>query len=120
MANPQAPAAGGGALLPAEDALDLGAEFRREVGAVEAIRHVGREEADLGAAIIAAALELQPIERLRRGKREPGVGQLALAAGAGRLLLQDAEDLRLQNVAPGDREVRGRLGRLRLLDHLRN
>src|SRR5689334_5496117 len=62
--------------------LDLGAERRREVGALQRIGDIGGEEADLGAAIEAAALELQAGERLSLGELDHRIGDLDLAAGA--------------------------------------
>ena len=88
------------------------AEFRRDVGALQRIGDIGGEESDLGAAVEAAALEFEAVERLRARQRHHGVGELDFAAGAGRLLFQEVEDLRLQDVAPGDGEIGRRLGRL--------
>ena len=82
--------------------LELRAELRRDVGARERVGDIGGEEADLGAAVEAAAFELQAVERLRARERDHGVGELDLAAGAGCLLFQNVEDLRLQDVAAGD------------------
>src|SRR3569623_3588805 len=81
---------------------------------LQAVGDVGAEEAVLGAAIMALALELDAIECLRLGKADHGVGELDLAAGAALLGLEELEDLGLQDVAASDREVgwRGALGRL--------
>ena len=49
----------------ADDLFDLGAEARRDVGACERVGDVRGKEADLGAAIEAAAREFQAIEALR-------------------------------------------------------
>src|SRR5262245_33912986 len=62
--------------------LRLLAELGPEVGARKRVGEVGGEEADLGAAVEALAVELQPIERLRFGELDHGVGELDLAAGA--------------------------------------
>src|SRR5215470_6856028 len=100
--------------------LRLLAKLRPQVGARERIGHVGGEEADLGAAVEALAFELDAVERLLARKPAHGVGELDLAAGATLLLLQDAEDLGLQDVAAGDDQARRRLLGCGLLDHLRD
>src|SRR6266545_2402649 len=105
-------------LLVPEQALRLFAEFRRDVGAGEGVGDVGGEEADLGAAVVALAVELQAVERLALGERDHRVGELDLAAGAARLRRQEVEDLRLQDIAAGDDEIRRRLRARRLLHHL--
>src|SRR5260221_4278856 len=86
----------------AEQLLDLGAECRREVGALQRVGDIGGEKADLGAAVETAALELQAVKRLGLGELDHRVGDLDLAAGAALLLLQQREDFRLQDVAAGD------------------
>src|SRR4029079_16280671 len=73
-----------------------------QFGPLQAVGDVGAEEAGLGAAIMALALELDAVEFLRLGEADHGVGELDLAAGAALLGLQDLEDLRLENVAAGD------------------
>src|SRR5215470_19456656 len=57
------------------------AELGPEVSARERVGEVGGEEADLGAAVEALAVELQAIERLRLGELDHGVGELDLATG---------------------------------------
>src|SRR5437588_3958330 len=91
--------------LLAEQLLDFLAERRRDVLARQRIGDVGGEEADLGAAVEAAAGKLQAIERLLLGELDHGVGDLDFAAGAAALRRQDVENLRLQDVAAGDDEV---------------
>ena len=54
------------------------------------------------------AVELHAVELLRFRQPDHGVGELDLAAGAALLGFQNLEDLRLQDVAPGDRQVRRR------------
>src|SRR5690349_4229919 len=80
--------------------LDLVAERRRDVGPRHRIRDVGGEEADLGAAVEALAVELHGVERLALGQRDHRVGDLDLAAGAAGLVRKQVENLRLQDVAP--------------------
>src|SRR5215831_12051648 len=100
--------------------LELGAEIRRDVLARQRVGDVGGEEADLRAAVKTLAGELEAEERLRLGQAHHAVGELDLAAGAARLVLQDGKDLRLQDVAARDAQTRGRLLALRLLYHLRD
>ena len=90
----------------------------RDVGARQRVGDVGGEEADLGAAVEALAFEFQAVERLLLGKLDHRVGELDFAAGAALLRRQDVEDLRLQDVAAGDDEVRRRLRARRLFHHL--
>src|SRR5215475_4674531 len=104
----------------AQQPLRLLAEFGPEIGARERVGEVGGEEADLGAAVKALAVELEPVERLRLGEFDHGVGELDLAAGAAALLGENAKDLRLQDVAAGDDQIGGRLLARRLLHHLRD
>ena len=93
-----------------EQLLQRRPECRRDVVARERIGDVGGEEADLRAAVEAAAFELQAVERLLLGEPDHRVGELDLAAGAALLGRQDVEDLRLQDVAAGDDEVGRRFG----------
>src|SRR5262245_54807742 len=89
-----------------EEPLRLLAQLRRNVGTGKGIRNVGGEEADLGAAVIAVALEPQAVERLPLGELDHRIGKLDLAAGAPVLRRQDVEDFRLQDIAAGNDEVR--------------
>src|ERR1700749_4213783 len=84
-------------------ALHLGAEAVAQIGAGHAVGDVGAQEAGLGAAIVALALEFDAVEFLRFRQADHRVGELNLAAGAALLGLQYLENLRLQDVAPGDR-----------------
>src|SRR5438132_1505178 len=88
--------------LLAQYPLQLRAKLRRNVLAGERIGHIGGEEADLRAAVEALAGELEAAEALRLGEPDHRVGELDLVAGAARLVGQDVEDLRLQDVAAGD------------------
>src|SRR5205814_3259142 len=78
---------------------------------------VGAQETRLRAAIVPLALELDAIETLAFGEPDHGVGQLDFAAGTALVPLQDLKDFRLQDVAAGDRQVRGRGSLGRLFDH---
>ena len=98
------------AAVLARQSFQLGAKRRRDVVARERVGDVGGEEAELRAAVEGAALELEGVDRLRLEQPQHRVGHLDLAAGAGLLVRQQVEDLRLQDVAPGDDQVRRRLG----------
>ena len=91
--------------------LHLRPERGREVFALEAEGDVGDQEAELGAAVIGAPVEAHAVEGLALGKLHHAVGELDFAARPFLDLLEEAEDLRLQNIAAGDDQVRGR-GRL--------
>src|SRR6185437_16056811 len=107
-------------LFAAEQFRQFAAQRRSDVVALQRIGDVGGEESDLGPAVEAAALELQTVKGLRLRKLHHRVRKLDFAARAGRLFRQHLENLRLQDVAPGDAEVGWRFGRLRLFDHLRD
>ena len=62
--------------------LDLGAELRGDVVAGKRVGDIGGEEADLGAAVEGAALELESVERLLAREPDHRVSELDLAAGA--------------------------------------
>src|ERR1700692_1141491 len=85
--------------------LHLLAQHVPQVGARHAEGDVGAEEAGLGAAIVALALELDAVETLGLCKTDHRIGELDLAAGAAALGFQDREDFRLQDVASGDRQI---------------
>ena len=104
-------------LRSAEQRLDLGAQSRRDIVPCQRIGDVGGEEADLAAAIEAAAFEFEPIERLRLRQANHGVGQLNFAARTTSLGRQYVEDFRLQDIAPGDDQIRRCVVARRLLDH---
>src|SRR5947209_2824021 len=89
----------------------------RDVVAGECESDIGGQKTEAGAAIIGDAVEAHAMETLFLGERQHGVGQLYLAAGALFALLEDGENLRLENVAAGDIQVRGRCALRRLLDH---
>ena len=93
------------------------AKLLRDVGPRERVGDIGGKESELRAAVEGAALELEGVTRLRLEQTQDRVGHLDFAARAGLLVRQQVEDLRLQDVAPGDDQVRRRLGRLRLLHH---
>ena len=96
--------------------LHLRAQAVAQIGARHAVGDIGAQEAGLRAAIVPLAFELDAVEFLRLRQPDHGVGELDLAAGAALLGLENLEDFRLQDVAPGDREV-GRRGALRRLLH---
>src|SRR4051812_48927725 len=102
----------------AQQPFQLLAERRRDVRTIERIGHIGGQEAKLRAAIIGAAIELVTVERCCFGLRDHRVGKLDLATRAALLIFQNAEDLRLQDVASGDDQVRWRGSARRLLHHL--
>src|SRR6266481_8837097 len=93
------------------------AQVLAQIGARHAEGDIGAEEAGLGAAIVPLALEFDAIEALGFLKPNHRIGELDLAAGAVFQRFQDLEDLRLQNVAPGDRQIRWRGALGRLLHH---
>src|SRR5882724_2008666 len=93
------------------------AQVLAQIGARHAEGDIGAEEAGLGAAIVPLALEFDAIEALGFLKPAHRIGKLDLAAGAVFQRFQDLEDLRLQNVAPGDRQIRWRGALGRLLHH---
>src|SRR5579883_217711 len=78
---------------------------------------VGTQKSGLRAAVMPLALKLQPVEFLGLGKPDHRIRKLDLAASAALLRFQDLENLRLQDVAPGDRKVRRRRALWRLFDH---
>jgi hypothetical protein len=97
-----------GRVSSADERLDLGAQRRRDIVAGQRIGDVGGEKADLAAAVEAAAVEFQPVERLPPGERNHRVGELDFAAGTVALVRQNVENFRLQDISAGDDEVGGR------------
>src|SRR4051794_14454507 len=97
--------------------LHLRAQTVAQIGARHAVGDVGAQEARLGAAIVPLTLKFDAVELLRFSQTDHGVRELDLAAGAALLGLENLEDLRLQDVAPGDRQVRRRGSLWRLLHH---
>src|SRR5258708_4036846 len=86
--------------------LHLPAQAVAQVRARHAEGDVGAQEAGLGAAVMPLALELDAVKTLGLGKSDHRIGELDLAAGAALLGLEDLENLRLQDVAPGNRKIR--------------
>src|SRR5437879_3972521 len=82
--------------------LHLLAQTVAQIGARHGERDVGAEETRLRAAIMPLALELDAVEALHFRKADHRIGKLDLAAGAALQRLQDFEDFRLQDVAPGN------------------
>src|SRR3954449_9988716 len=85
--------------------LHLRTQAVAKVVARHAVGDVGAQEAGFRTAIVPLALELHAVEALRFGEGLHRIGELDLVARAALLGLQDLEDFRLQDVAPGDREV---------------
>ena len=82
------------------------------------VAEVGRLDVALGAAAVETlALELVGQHAAVLSLLHQGIGDLDLAALARFSLLDQVEDVRGQDVAADDRQVRRRLFRLRLLDH---
>src|SRR5258707_12971279 len=96
--------------------LHLGAQAIAKVVARHGEGDVGAEETGFRTAIVPLALELDAVEALRFRKPDHRIGELDLAAGAPLLGFQDLEDFRLQDVAPGDRQI-GRSGALARSSH---
>src|SRR5579871_2495082 len=96
------------------------AEPGREVGAIEAECDIGGEEAEFRAAIVGDAVEANAVERLLGAQSDHAVGQLDFAPSPLLAAFEDREDFRLQDVAPGDDEVRWRRTLSRLLHHSRD
>src|SRR5262249_45088029 len=94
-------------LAVAEQAPEFRPHRRRDVAALERIRDVGGKKAPLRATIEAPAVEFEAIERLGLGELDHRIGELDLTARAAPLGGKNVEDLRLEDVAAGDDEVRG-------------
>src|SRR5437868_15392907 len=88
--------------------LHLRAQAVAQIGARHAEGDVGAQEAGFRAAVMPLAFEFHAVELLRFGETDHGIGELDFAAGAALLRLQYLEDLRLEDVAAGDREIRRR------------
>src|SRR5947209_19009399 len=89
----------------------------RDVVAGECESDIGGQKTEAGAAIIGDAVEAHAMETLFLGERQHGVGQLDLAASPLFALLKDGENLRLENIAAGDIQVRRRRALRRLFHH---
>src|ERR1043165_8762919 len=81
-----------------QEPLQLRAQARRDILALQRVGHIRAKEADLRAAIVSPARVLVAVERRALGMRDHRVGELDLAAGAALLRLQDREEIRLQDV----------------------
>src|SRR5262252_8576297 len=97
--------------------LHLGAQAVAQLGTRHAVGNIGAQESRLRAAIMPLAGEIDAVEFLRFRQPDHGVGELDLAAGTALLPLEDLEDFQLQDVAPGDGEIRRRGALRRLLHH---
>ena len=76
------------AIAVGKQLVELGAKAGRDVRARQRVGHIGGEKADLRAAVEAAAVELQAVERLRARELDHRVGELDFAAGAALLFRQ--------------------------------
>ena len=94
---------------------DIG-QVGSEVVTVERELDVGLEEPQDLADVVAAFGEDPPEDRSDVEQERDGVGELVLAVHARLDTVERVEDRRREDVAADDREVRGRLLRLRLLD----
>ena len=88
-----------------EDAAQGGLEAWRQVRAFKREGNIGREEADLVAAVVGGAFVFQPMEGLAGHQPDHRVGNLDFAARSRRLLFNLGKDFRLQNIAPGNDHV---------------
>src|SRR5215213_1906473 len=95
------------------EVLEILAEFRPQLGPLEGELDGRLEPAHRGSRVVAGSLELIAVDRLLFHQRLDRVRELDLASRALLRLLELVEDLRRQDVATDDREVRGSLGRLR-------
>ena len=86
-------------------------------GRAMALATIASRYPEARAAVIALPLKAQPVERGASQHFLHGIGELDLAAGAGLLLVQMAEDLRHEYVATDQRQTRRCVLRGRLLDH---
>src|SRR5262245_58919374 len=98
--------------------LEIGSEGGAEVLAAERELYGGFEETELVAGIVAGAFERLAVDGPLAEQRAQSVGELYLAAGAGRGGAEGIENFRLQDVGPYDGEVRWRLVGRRLLNHI--
>src|SRR5215471_4355340 len=88
------------------EALQVATELRGEIRALERHLHGRLEPAHRGAGVVAGPLELVAVDGLFLHQRLDGVGQLDLPAGPALGLLELVEDLRRQDIAADDRQVR--------------
>src|SRR3954471_23294569 len=96
----------GDALPFAKEALQFSAKCGCDIGPSQRIGHIGGEEAGLRPAIEPLALEFESIERLLAGQFIHRIGKLDFSSGATLLVGQDPEDLRLEDVATSDNQIR--------------
>ena len=92
-------------------------EIGGEVLAVERVGDIGGQEAELGAAVKAAASKATAEEGLGLGQTNHRVGKLDLVASAALKAREMLENRRLQDITAIDVEVRRRRLRIGLLDH---
>src|SRR4029453_14645545 len=93
------------------EALEKGAKWVSQVGARQRELHGGLEESQLLPGVVPPALELHRVDRSPASQDAQAVGELALAAGIGRGVLPDREQIGGQHVSPNDGQVRWGLPR---------
>src|SRR5262245_47088663 len=82
------------------------AKFRTDIRASECIGDIGDQESGFRSRIVGAAAVTEAGEALRLSETLHRVGDLDLAPGARFLTFEQVKNLRLQNVATGDDEIR--------------
>src|SRR5690606_14122712 len=102
---------------PRGDGMKKAAEVIAKVVACQREGDDRPQVSGLGSAVEALALKAQGMHAGAGDFRCDGVRQLNLAAGAGRLYRQSAQNAWAQYVAADDGEVRWRVCRIWLLDH---
>ena len=100
------------------EALEVSPELIRQVRASEGELHRGLEEAQLLAGVVTLPLEFHRIDEAAAAQGAEAVGELDLAAGIGRGILKDREDVGRQDVAADDGEVGGGVAGIGLLDQI--
>ena len=100
--------------------LQIAADRRRDVVALQRHREIGDHEPASAAAIVALALEPIGVKRLLPDQLGHGVGQLDFTARARLLRVERAHHFGLQDVAAGKHQVGRRGARRGLLDHAAN
>ena len=78
-----------------------------DVGALERDREVGDHKTNGASAVVALALEAVAVERLLADQLRNRVGELDFTARALLLSIENAHDLRLEDVAAGERQFEG-------------
>jgi hypothetical protein len=97
------------------EALEVGAKAVGQVGARQRELHGGLQEAQLLPGVVPLALELDGIDGSTAPEGAEAAGQLDLAPGIRRGIGQDREEIRGEDVAADDGQVRRGFARIRLL-----